>query len=180
MFLRVSTRQSAIYAGVAVGTVALWRLMTAPSGFSIFELTLFAAPGAVLALSAEWASHVLQPARVTRRRMLRAAIIGALALPPFIALGIAFLAAMTGASVVVIFVLGAWAALGGGFIVALLEWLWDAFTTRSPAPVHLALLHSSVARARHSRRREASPTRSLESQATTRQRLPGTRARRDA
>ena len=178
MFLHLTTRRWVSYAGVAAGTVSLWWLMTAPSGFSILELTLFAAPGAVLALSAEWASNIFDPDRVTRRRMMRAAILGALILPPFIALGIAFLSAMTGAPVVVIFMFGAWAALGGGFAVALFEWLYKTSTTRSPAPVRLALLRASASRARHLPRRVASAIRWPESRATTPLPHPGTRVRR--
>lgn len=117
MLGRSSRRYGSYIVVIALATV-LWSIVIVPTGFSARELAAFVAPGAVLAVGARWASYLLRTEALTTKKLATAAFVGATILPPFIGFGIALLSAFNRSAVVAIFVLGAWAALAGGFIVA--------------------------------------------------------------
>jgi len=82
---------------------------------------MFVAPGAVLAIAASWMSRLFSRATWDWADGGEAAVVGALFLPPVIAFGIALLAALNRGAIVVIFVFGAWLALGLGLSVGALR-----------------------------------------------------------
>ena len=82
---------------------------------------MFVAPGAVLAIAASWMSRAFSRATWGWADGAKAALAGALFLPPVIAFGIALLAALNRGAIVVIFVFGAWLALGLGLSVGALR-----------------------------------------------------------
>jgi hypothetical protein len=110
---------------VTVIATVLWWIAITPTGFGPQELVAFTAPGAVLALSAQWARYLLRRDALTRKKTATAAATGAMILPPIIAFGIAVLSAFNRAAIVVIFVLGAWTALGGGLLAGAFGALWS-------------------------------------------------------
>jgi hypothetical protein len=110
---------------VTVIATVLWWIAITPTGFGAPELVAFTAPGAVLALSAQWARYLFRRDELTRKTMATAAATGAMILPPIIAFGIAVLSAVNRAAIVVIFVLGAWTALGGGLLAGAFDALWS-------------------------------------------------------
>ena len=128
-----TTRRWLVRGTVALLTVALWSAASLPSGFAVQELLMFAAPGAVLAIAASWMSRAFSRGTWGWADGAKAALRGALFLPPVIAFGIAFLAALNRAAIVVIFVFGAWLALGCGLAAALIRDLTSASGARPQA-----------------------------------------------
>ena len=114
-------------ATITVIAIVLWWVAITPSGFGAQELVALTAPGAVLALAAQWARYVLRFDELTRKKMTAAAVVGAMIMPPVIAFGIAVLSAFNRTAIIVIFVLGAWAALGGGLLAGAIDALWTDF-----------------------------------------------------
>lgn len=97
----------------------LWLLSTEPWGLGVYQLLMFTAPGALLGLGATFAAHATAQARFDWRTGRRAALLGALTLPPVLA----FIVALDGNArpqrLLVGFVYAAWVALIGGASVAL-------------------------------------------------------------
>jgi hypothetical protein len=112
-----------------IATVVWWFVIT-PPGFGAIQLVALTAPGAVLALAAQWARYALRFDELTRTKMAAAAAVGAMIMPPIIAFGIEILSTFDRAAIVGIFVLGAWAALGGGLLAGAIEALSNDFKPR--------------------------------------------------
>jgi hypothetical protein len=131
-------------------TVALWWFTELHSGYSVSELVMFAGPGLVLTMAASWSSHIFHRDEWTWAVGMRTALIGVLVTPPLIGFGLAFLSAMNHDAVLVIVILGAWLALGGGVFVGCVRALRDDVRQRrSAAPVRLVLHRPSAGRSRH-------------------------------
>jgi hypothetical protein len=100
---------------------SIWLLSTEPWGLGVYQLLMFAAPGALLGLGASFAAHASSPRDWTWRRGRRAAFVGAITLPPVLA----FLVAIDGNAqpqrLLVGFVYAAWVALIGGAAVAVVH-----------------------------------------------------------
>lgn len=98
-----------------------WLLATEPWGLGVYQLLMFTAPGALLGLGAAWAAHAPAQSEWTWRSARRAALTGAVTLPPVLA----FIVALDGSArpqrLLVGFVYAAWVALIGGAAVALLR-----------------------------------------------------------
>lgn len=80
-------RWRAAAALLAVG--ALWYVATEPWGMAIYQLVVFAGPGALMGVGASWMSYAFAQHAWTWRRALRGALVGALLVPPFLAFLIA-------------------------------------------------------------------------------------------
>lgn len=107
---------------VAVGLAAsLWLLSTEPWGLGVYQLLVFTAPGALLGLGASWAGHAYAQAEWTWLNARRAALVGAVALPPFLGFVVALDGNERPQRLLVGFVYAAWLALVGGSLVALLR-----------------------------------------------------------
>lgn len=132
--------------------VPLWAITTTQSGFSYVELVVFTGPAVVLAVSASWAARAFRRDGWSWVRAARAAVGGALLLPPAIAGGIAFFSAWNGSAVLLTFVVAAWLALGAGVLVAAVRALWaDVSQSRRGGSARLVLLRPTQAtRARRS------------------------------
>lgn len=129
---------------------ALWSISTTQSGYTYLELLVFAGPAMVLAVAATWAAAIFRRDAWAWTSALRAALLGAVVLPPAIAAGIAFFAAWNDNAVLLTFILGAWLALAGGLLVASVRALWSDVRRRRPgarAPLEL-LRPSRATRAR--------------------------------
>ena len=143
-----------VRAAVAAATIALWAFTETHSGYTAAELLMFAGPGIVLTMAASWSSRLFRRDEWTPSARMRTVAIGAFVSPPLIGFGIAFLSAMNHDAVLLIFILGAWAALAGGVFVACMRGLRDDFRERrSAAPVRLVLHRPtpapSAGRSRH-------------------------------
>lgn len=103
----------------AAALLSLWLLSSEPWGLGVYQLIVFAAPGALLGLGAAWTANAATPTAWTWQRARRAATIGAVTLPPVLA----FLVALDGNArpqrLLLGFVYAAWIALLGGAVVAL-------------------------------------------------------------
>jgi hypothetical protein len=101
--------------------MSVWLVSSEPWGLGVFQLVVFTAPGALLGLGAGWMAHASAPATWDWRRARRAALLGAVALPP----ALAFLIAVEGNArpqqLLVGFVYAAWIALAAGALVAVLR-----------------------------------------------------------
>lgn len=65
--------------------LAFWLLSTEPWGLGVFQLIIFMAPGALLGLATGWMANATTPGRWTWAGGRRAAVMGALILPPILA-----------------------------------------------------------------------------------------------
>ena len=99
----------------------LWLMASLPSGFSIVQISMFIGPGVVLAIATSWASHATFPARWTWRHGLRAAAVGAVGFPPFVALFFAWAGTFGSATLVTLLVFSAWLAVLSGLMMALVH-----------------------------------------------------------
>ena len=104
-------------AGIAAG---LWLAASVPSGFSVAQLAMFAGPGIVLALAADWASHAGSQREWDWRHGLHAAGVGAAVFPPFVALFVAWSGSFGPELMVTLLVFSAWLALFCGWLFAVL------------------------------------------------------------
>lgn len=131
---------------VLAAAVVLWGVSTTQSGYSYAELLVFAGPAMVLAIAGNWASAAFHHDGWNWSRALRAAMLGAILLPPVIAAGIAFFSAWNDSAVLLTFILGAWLALGAGVLVAAVRALWfDVRRSRRGEPGRLVLLRPTRA-----------------------------------
>ncbi|MFI5230255.1 MAG: hypothetical protein ACHQWU_14370 [Gemmatimonadales bacterium] len=98
---------------------SVWLVSTEPWGLGVYQLFVFAAPGALLGIGAGWAAHGYSQAQWTWKDARLAAVIGAIILPPVLA----FLVALDGNArpqrLLIGFVYAAWIALLGGGSIAL-------------------------------------------------------------
>src|SRR5581483_6063563 len=79
--------------GVAALIVgAMWWLACGPSGFSVFELMVFTGPSIMLAVAASWVAHAFDPWTWSWRTAARAAVLGAVLLPPAFGFCVAYAA----------------------------------------------------------------------------------------
>lgn len=123
-----------------------WPIATTQSGYSYTELFVFTGPAMVLAVAGSWMGATFRRDAWTWGGSLRAAVRGAILLPPIIAASIAFFSAWNANSVVLTFILGAWLALGAGLLVASVRALWtDVRLRRRGGRAHLELLRPSRA-----------------------------------
>lgn len=104
------------YLAFTVLIAGFWIVALVPSGFGIFQLSMFAAPGMVLAVATSWMAHALSPDKWDWDKAFGAAVIGATAFPPFVALFVAWSATLDANMMGMLFVLSSWLALVGGFI----------------------------------------------------------------
>lgn len=116
------TRRSRHLVRIAVAlasAASVWLLSTEPWGLGVYQLVVFAAPGALLGIGAAWAAHGYSQTQWTWRSARLAAMVGAITLPPVLA----FLVALDGNArperLLIGFVYAAWIALFGGAFVAL-------------------------------------------------------------
>jgi hypothetical protein len=82
---------------------------------------MFMAPGALLGIGAAWAAHATTQSEWTWQTARRSAVIGAVVLPPLLALVVAIDGTARPQRLLVGFVYAAWVALIGGAGVALLR-----------------------------------------------------------
>lgn len=129
------------YVAITVLIAAFWIVALVPSGFGIFQLSMFAAPGMVLAVATSWMTHALSPEKWDWDNAFEAAMIGATAFPPFVALFVAWSATLDANTMGTLFVLGSWLALVGGFIGGGVRTLIRRRRVRQMPPVaHIELL----------------------------------------
>ena len=106
---------------IAIAAAAgAWAFATVPWGVNLYELLVFTAPGAVLALGASWMGHATTRSTWTWKRASRAALAGAILVPPILAFLIALHGSGGPQTLVIGFVYLAWAALIGGGLIGLL------------------------------------------------------------
>jgi hypothetical protein len=99
--------------------VAAWLAASVSSGFAVTQIAMFAGPGVVLAVAASWASHAGFPYRWNWRHGRRAATLGALWFPPFVALFFAWAGTFGSEALVTLLVFSAWLSVLSGLAVAL-------------------------------------------------------------
>lgn len=129
------------YLAITVLIAALWAVAVVPTGFGIFQLSMFAAPGMVLAVATSWMAHALSPEKWDWDYAFGAAVIGATAFPPFVAVFVAWSATLDANTMGTLFVLGSWLALVGGFIGGGIRTLIRRRRVRPRPPVaHVELL----------------------------------------
>jgi len=118
---RLSRRsRNAVRLIVALAAVAsVWLLSSEPWGLGGEQLLMFTAPGALLGLGASWAAHGSMQRQWTWRSSRRAALIGAVVLPPVLAFVVAWDGNARPQRLLVGFVYAAWAVLLGGGVVSL-------------------------------------------------------------
>ena len=114
-------------AAVLAVAILLWQVSTTQSGYSYAELVVFAGPAMVLAIAGNWASAAFRHDGWNWTRALRAAVLGAILLPPMLAAAIALFSAWNGSAVLLTFILGAWLALGTGVFIASVRALFGDF-----------------------------------------------------
>ena len=100
---------------------SLWLISSEPWGLSIFQLIMFTAPGALLGMGAGWAAHATQPHAWNWSSARHSAAVGAIALPPVLAVILALDGSAAPQRLLVGFVYAAWVALFGGAVVALVH-----------------------------------------------------------
>lgn len=99
---------------------SIWLLSSEPWGLGVYQLLMFTAPGALLGLGAGWAAHAFAQSAWTWRHAGRAALFGAVVLPPVLAFVVALDGNARPQRLLVGFVYAAWLALLGGAAIALL------------------------------------------------------------
>ena len=128
--------------GVALFTGVTWYIAAGQFTGGIFDLSVFAPPGAALGLAAVWAAHAFAPHRFTWQRGLAGALVGGVIVGPFVAFLVAFSAAWDPASFQFVFNVGAWLAFAVGLGVGGVTWM-----SRWIAAMRRASRHRALARA---------------------------------
>jgi peptidoglycan/LPS O-acetylase OafA/YrhL len=100
---------------------SVWLVSSEPWGLGVEQLLMFAAPGALLGLGASWAAHGSTQRQWTWKNSRRAALVGALALPPVLAFVVAWEGNARPQRLLVGFVYAAWLVLIGGGVIALVR-----------------------------------------------------------
>jgi len=115
-----------VRAGFALAAIlAFWLLTTGPAGLGVFQLIVFVAPGALLGLATGWMANASTQDRWTWAAGRRAAVRGALILPPILAALVALDGNDRPSRLLDGFVRAAWLALAVGVVVALARLLRD-------------------------------------------------------
>lgn len=116
MLSRAREHRLGIAASAAI--VAFWALASAPWGLAVYQLVVFAAPGALLGLGAAWMAYASAQNAFTWRIARNGALLGAALLPPVLA----FLVALDGNArphrLLAGFIRAAWLALACGMAIA--------------------------------------------------------------
>jgi hypothetical protein len=128
------------YLAVAAIIAALWTVALVPSGFGVLQLLMFAAPGMVLAVATSWAAHAFTPERWEWEDAFVAAVLGATAFPPFVALFVAWSATLDTNMMGFLFVLGSWVALAAGLVGGGIRMLTKRRRATKPDVAHIELL----------------------------------------
>lgn len=104
--------------GGVLAALALWIVASEPWGMAVYQLIVFAGPGALMGVGASWMSYVSAQHEWTWTRARNAALAGALFAPPFLA----FLIAVDGNArpqrLLAGFIRAAWLAFGLGVAIA--------------------------------------------------------------
>ena len=123
MRIHVRGNRVVVAAGATLAAVFLWLCASIPTGFPISQISMFAGPGIVLAVAANWASHAANPSRLTWRHGFRAAVLGAVLFPPLIAFYFAWGGSFGTGVFMTLLIFSTWLALMAGLIVATLRML---------------------------------------------------------
>lgn len=107
--------------GFAALGITMWSVVLIPSGMGIGELIAFVPPAAALGVFMRWLSFAFAPARWTWQSGLRAAIVSGVILPPLLAALVTLAGLQRPSHLLVLFVLGAWIALGIGLVTSAFE-----------------------------------------------------------
>jgi hypothetical protein len=136
---RTSWRSRVTVRGLTMSAVlaSVWLLSTEPWGLGAYQLLMFTAPGALLGLGAGWMAHASVQSAWTWKSARRAAVFGAIALPPFLAFIIALDGSARPQRLLVGFVYAAWVALISGAVVALARYSSND-TSAPPVPIRRA------------------------------------------
>lgn len=113
-----------IIAGLAFTSIAIvtWVVAGLQLAGGLLGIVPFTAPGAMIGLAGGWLSHLFRPQAYDWRRGRRAALIGAILLPPWIAALVTVAGMTTGGGAMVV-VGGAWVVACVGVAAALLRWV---------------------------------------------------------
>jgi hypothetical protein len=125
----------AIALWVSALAATLWLAVLVPSGFGIQEMIAFVPPAAALAVFMRWVSFALSPSRWSWDDGMRAALVGAALLPPFLTLLVVLVGLERPPQLLVLFVIGAWIALGAGLLAAVVRAAWATYRRASPSAV---------------------------------------------
>ena len=106
---------------ILAGLASVWLVSSEPWGLGVEQLLIFAAPGALLGLGAAWAAHGSSQRRWNWKSARRAALIGAVTLPPVLAFVVAWDGNARPQRLLVGFVYAAWAVLIGGGVMSLVR-----------------------------------------------------------
>ena len=107
---------------IVIGVLAsVWLVSSEPWGLGVEQLLMFTAPGALLGLGAGWAAHAADQRQWTWKASRRAAVIGAVTLPPVLAFVVAWDGNARPQRLLVGFIYAAWLALIGGGVTALVR-----------------------------------------------------------
>lgn len=107
---------------IGIGVLAsVWLVSSEPWGLGFEQLLMFTAPGALLGLGAGWAAHGATQRQWTWKASRRAAVIGAVTLPPVLAFVVAWDGNARPQRLLVGFIYAAWLALIGGGVTSLVR-----------------------------------------------------------
>ena len=118
-------RRRALVASAVLLVVVMWGAAATQFAGGVFDLAVFAPPGAALGLVSTWSAHAFAPERFTWHRGMIGAVVGGLAVSPLITFLVAFAAAWEPASFQFVFNLGAWLAIAGGLATGGSGWVVD-------------------------------------------------------
>ena len=106
---------------VLAAVASVWLVSSEPWGLGMEQLLIFTAPGALLGLGASWAAHASSQRLWTWRSSRRAALVGAVLLPPVLAFVVAWDGNARPQRLLVGFVYAAWTVLLGGSVLAFIR-----------------------------------------------------------
>jgi peptidoglycan/LPS O-acetylase OafA/YrhL len=114
--------RNAVRIVISLAAIAsVWLVSSEPWGLGVEQLLMFAAPGALLGLGASWAAHASTQRQWTWKSSRRAALVGAIALPPVLAFVVAWDGNARPQRLLVGFVYAAWLVLIAGGVFALVR-----------------------------------------------------------
>lgn len=114
--------RNAVRTMIVLAVVAsVWLVSSEPWGLGVEQLLMFTAPGALLGLGAAWAAHGSSQRQWTWKSARRAALVGAVSLPPLLAFVVAWDGNARPQRLLVGFVYAAWAVLIGGGVMSLVR-----------------------------------------------------------
>jgi hypothetical protein len=110
-------------------SAALWTITILPSRIDFFTIAVFTAPAAAIGMFLRGASCIFATSRWNWRSASRAALVGAMLLPPLLAALVTLAGLLRPTQLLSLFVIGAWIALVIGLLIAVLGRLFE-----KPAP----------------------------------------------